>query len=80
MEKSTVNKKTTHMKDNKDHLPRLWFVISNALPPVGFFLYFRHRQAYPNKAKRALISAVTGVPIAILGGYIMNTFILDKPC
>ena len=78
MEKSSViNYKTIPMKDNKDNLSRLWFVVSNALPPVGFFLYFRHRNAYPNKAKRALISAIIGVPIAIIGGYIMNTFILN---
>jgi hypothetical protein len=78
MEKSSViNYKTIPMKDNKDNLSRLWFVVSNALPPVGFFLYFRHRNAYPNKAKRALISALIGVPIAIIGGYIMNTFVLN---
>ena len=65
------------MKDNKDNLSRFWFVVSNALPPVGFFLYFRHRKAHPNKAKSALISAMIGVPIAILGGYIMNTFVLN---
>jgi len=65
------------MKDNKDDLSRFWFVVSNALPPIGFFLYVRHRKAYPNKAKRALISAMIGVSIAILGGYIMNTFVLN---
>lgn len=65
------------MKDNKDNLSRFWFIISNALPPIGFFLYFRHRKAYPNKAKRALTSAIIGVPIAILGGYVMNTFVFN---
>jgi hypothetical protein len=65
------------MKNNKDHLPGFWFVISNALPPVGIFLYFRHRKTCPQKAGRALISAMIGVPVAILGGYIMNTFILN---
>jgi len=65
------------MKDNKDQLSRFWFVVSNALPPVGLFLYFRHRKAYPNKAKRALKSAIIGVPIAILGACIMNTFVLN---
>ena len=64
------------MKDKKDDLSRFWFIISNALPPIGFLLYLRHRKQYPNKAKSALRSAVIGVPIAILGGYIMNTFIL----
>lgn len=65
------------MKDDKDNLSRFWFIISNALPPIGFFLYFRHRKAYPNKAKRALTSAMIGVPITILGGYIMNTFVFN---
>ncbi|WP_153799032.1 hypothetical protein [Foetidibacter luteolus] len=65
------------MKDNKDTLSAFWFVISNAVRPIGFFLYFRHRKTHPNKAKRALTSAMIGVPIAILGGYIMNTFILN---
>jgi hypothetical protein len=68
------------MKDNKDNLSRFWFVVSNAVPPIGFFLYFRHRKAYPNKARKALTSAIIGVPIAIIGGYIMNTFILIKSC
>lgn len=65
------------MKDNIDHLSRFWFVISNALPPIGFFLYFRYRKTHPKKAKMALTSAMIGVPIAILGSYIMNTFILN---
>lgn len=65
------------MKDNKDGLSRFWFVVSNIVPPIGFFLYFRHRKARPNKAKRALTSAIIGVPIAIFGGYIMNTFVLN---
>ncbi len=64
------------MKDNKDNLSGFWFIISNALPPIGFFLYFRYRKTHPNKAKRALTSAMIGVPIAILGGYIMNTCVL----
>lgn len=62
------------MKDHKDNLSRFWLLVSNALPPIGFFLYFRHRKTYPNKAKSALTSAMIGVPIAILGGYIVNTF------
>jgi len=66
------------MKNNGNgHLSRFWFIISNTIPPVGFFLYFKHRNQYPGKAKRALVSAVIGVPIAILGGYIMNAYILN---
>ena len=65
------------MKDNKDNLSRFWFIVSNAVPPIGFLLYFRHIKAHPNKAKRALTSALIGAPIAILGGYIMNTYVLN---
>jgi hypothetical protein len=64
------------MKDNKDNLSKFWFVVSNALPPIGFFLYFKHRKTHPNKAARALLSAIIGVPITILGSYIMNTYVL----
>jgi hypothetical protein len=62
--------------NNNDKLSRGWMMISNAIPPIGFFLYFKHRNRYPAKANRALVSALIGVPIAILGGYIMNNFIL----
>jgi len=62
------------VKNNIDNLSRFWLLVSNAFPPIGFFLYFRHRKAHPNKAKTALTSAMIGVPIAVLGGYIMNTF------
>jgi len=64
------------MKNSNDDLSRFWLAVSNAAPPVGFFLYFRHRSQYPNKAKKALVSALIGIPIAILAGYIMNTYIL----
>lgn len=65
------------MKNSNDELSRFWLAVSNAAPPVGFFLYFRHRAQYPKKAKRALVSALIGVPIAIVAGYIMNTYILS---
>lgn len=68
------------MKDNKDQLSRFWFIVSNALPPIGFFLYFRHKKANPVKARKALTSAIIGVPMAIIGGYIMNTFVLNQSC
>jgi hypothetical protein len=64
------------MKNNNDKLSRFWFIVSNALPPIGFFLYFKHRNQYPNKAKSALQSAAIGVPIALVGGYILNNYIL----
>lgn len=61
---------------NNDKLPRSWFVLSNMLPPVGLFLYLKHRKRYPNKARAALTSAAIGVPITVLGGYVFNTYIL----
>lgn len=64
-------------ENNKDELSRFWFILSNAVPPIGFFLYFKHRQQYPNKAKSALKSAIIGVPIALIAGHIMNTYILN---
>lgn len=65
------------MKNNKQELSKFWFIISNVIPPVGFFLYFRHRKTNPGMARRALISATIGVPVALAGGYIMNTFIFN---
>jgi hypothetical protein len=63
--------------NNTDTLSRLWTIVSNAIPPIGFFLYFRHRNQYPGKAKRALTSAVTGIPPALIASYVMNTYILN---
>ncbi|MBE9663150.1 hypothetical protein [Mucilaginibacter myungsuensis] len=60
----------------KDELSRSWFMVCNAMPPVGFFLYFKHRKQYPNKARRALTSAMIGVPMALVMSYIINTHIL----
>ncbi|QSW90153.1 hypothetical protein J0383_04875 [Flavobacterium endoglycinae] len=62
--------------NTNDTLSKFWFIVSNAVPPIGFFLFFRHRSQYPNKARRALTSGLIGVPIAILMGYIINTYIL----
>ncbi|UOE50880.1 hypothetical protein MTO98_07290 [Mucilaginibacter sp. SMC90] len=65
------------MKDtHNDSLSMFWFVVSNTMPPVGFFLYFKHRKQSPNKAKRALTSAMIGIPLASIMGYIINTYIL----
>lgn len=63
--------------NNNDDLTRIWFMVCNAIPPIGFFLYFRYRNQFPNKAKRALTSAVTGIPVALISGYILNTYILN---
>lgn len=60
----------------KDELSRLWLILSNAIPPIGFFLYFHHRKQFPNKARKALASAAAGVPIAMALGYLFNNYIL----
>lgn len=62
--------------NSKDNLPKHWLMLSNMLPPVGFFLYFKYRNQSPQKARRALIGALTGIPIGILMGFILNTYIL----
>ncbi len=62
--------------NKKDELSRLWFILANAIPPIGFFLYFHHRKRFPNKARKALISATAGVPIAMVFGYLFNNYLL----
>lgn len=62
--------------NKKDELSRLWFILSNAIPPIGFFLYFNHRKQFPNKAWKALTSAAVGIPIAMVLGYLFNNYIL----
>lgn len=31
-----------HMKEGKDNLSKSWFILSNALPPIGFFLRLKY--------------------------------------
>ena len=64
----------THYKE--DQLSSVWMTLSNMLPPVGFILYYRHRKQFPHKARRALFAAIIGIPMAIIGGYIFNNYIL----
>ncbi|MBW8198196.1 hypothetical protein [Flagellimonas abyssi] len=61
-----------------DKLSVVQTLLSNAIPPIGFFLYFRYRNAFPNKAKKALINAAVGIPIAMIMGYIFNNYILTS--
>lgn len=67
------------MKSNntQDSLSNGWFMLANMLPPVGFFLYFKYRNQFPNKAKKALTGAIVGVPVGIIMGYLMNTYIIN---
>ncbi len=71
------NNNHIHTKEYKDKLSRFWFILSNALPPIGIFLYFKHRNQYPDKAQRALVSALIGIPIAMAAGYLMNTYVFN---
>lgn len=62
---------------NSSDLSRFWWFMSNAVPPIGFFLYFKHRNQQPDKARKALMSAAIGVPIALVVSYIVNNFIFN---
>ncbi|WP_299183055.1 hypothetical protein [uncultured Chryseobacterium sp.] len=64
------NTKTT------DRLLNFWFMLSQMLPPIGFFLYFKHKNQFPNKAKKALTGALVGIPVGIVMGYLLNNFII----
>ncbi|TRW27163.1 hypothetical protein FMM05_00510 [Flavobacterium zepuense] len=60
-----------------DKLPMGLTVLSNALPPVGFYLYYRFRKAFPKKARTALINAILGIPIGLIGGYVLQIYVLN---
>lgn len=62
---------------NNDKLPMGLTILSNALPPVGFYLYYRFKEAFPKKAPTALINAILGIPIGLVGGYVLQTYILN---
>jgi len=61
---------------NTDKLPMGLIILSNAIPPVGFYLYYRFRKVFPIKARIALINAIIGIPIGIIGGYMLQNYIL----
>ncbi len=62
---------------NNDKLPMGLTVLSNALQSIGFYLYFRFRKAFPKKARTALINAIIGIPIGLIGGYVLQTYFLN---
>ena len=62
---------------NNDRLPLGLTVMSNALPPVGFYLYYRFRKVFPKKARTALINAILGIPLGMIGGYVVQAYILN---
>lgn len=62
---------------SKDKHPMGLIMLSNALPPVGFYLYFRFRKVFPMKARTALINASIGIPMGLIGGYLLQTYIFN---
>lgn len=65
-----------NINNNKDGWPGFWFIVSNALPPVRFFLYLRHGNQPPSPAEGSG-KVLIGAPQVIIGGYFMNTYILN---
>jgi len=58
--------------ENDDDLSKILVILSSIIPPLGFFLFFKHKKKSPNKAKKALGSAIIGIPIGfIMGKYVM---------
>jgi hypothetical protein len=68
-----MNKQVT----KNDKLPFGLTILSNALPPLGFYLSYRYKGNFPKKSRTALINAVLGIPIGLIGGYILQTYILN---
>ncbi|WP_111670193.1 hypothetical protein [Algoriphagus litoralis] len=55
-----------------DKLPFGLQMLSNALPPVGFYLAFKYRKISPNKARTALINALIGIPLGLIAWYFLR--------
>ncbi|MFD2968762.1 hypothetical protein [Sphingobacterium bambusae] len=64
-------------KQVNDKLPMGLTILSNALPPVGFYLYYRFGKAFPKKARTALINGILGIPIGTMGGYLLQTYVFN---
>jgi len=60
----------------KEGLPFGFVILSNIIPPIGFYLYFKYRNQFPEKAKMALVNGIIGIPLGIIGGYILQNYIL----
>jgi len=64
--------KSDHLNDKNDDLSKILLILSSILPPIGFFLFFKHRKKHPNKAFKAMGSAIIGTFMA----YIMSKHII----
>lgn len=62
---------------NSDKLSIGLTILSNALPPIGFYLSYRYRKAFPGKSRTALINAVIGIPVVLIGGYVLQTYVFN---
>ena len=55
-----------------DELSKPLTILSSIIPPIGFILYFKYKNEFPNKAKKALGSGLIGIPIGfVMGQYVM---------
>jgi hypothetical protein len=59
-----------------DKLPFGLTILSNILPPIGFYLNHKYKNEFPKKARTALVNAIVGIPIGLIGGYLLQTYIL----
>ena len=64
-----MNKQIKHT----EKLPIGLTILSNALPPIGFYLSYKYRKEFPKKARTALVNAILGIPIGLIGGYFLQT-------
>jgi len=55
-----------------DELSKPLTIISSIIPPIGFILYYKYKKEFPNKAKKALVSGLIGIPI----GFAMGQYVI----
>ncbi|WP_343634011.1 hypothetical protein [Fluviicola sp.] len=59
-----------------EKLPIGLMILSNAVPPIGFYLSYKYRKEFPGKARTAFMNALIGIPLGLIGGYLVQTCIL----
>lgn len=58
-----------------EKLPIGLAMLSNALPPIGFYLSYRYRKEFPGKSRTAFWNALIGIPLGLIGGYLIQTYV-----
>lgn len=78
-DKIIVKIMNSKIKNNNtsDELSKIWLIASNIVPPIGFFLYFKHRKKSPKKAKKALIGAFIGIPVGLVMKLLIDSCIFN---